>query len=292
MSKSCWICALAVRRIQRTSAPRAFLSTQHSTGQFGSFQNDDVEELIRLSREDFDDYYTNLVSQETELLKKEEAEKELFGTTPPALGLDMRCHYGLDLKRWTFLNHGAFGAPSLPVLKSAAAWRICAESQPLRYCDRLLLPSLVRSVRDLAEFLGCDRTRLALLPNATTGLNAVIGSIVKPGSKAVVLEIGYGSVKKILARHGARVTVVELPIAMGEGEAALSEESLLAAVVPHLHGASLAIFDHITSNTALRLPVAKLAELCRAQGIPCLIDGAHALGMLPLDLEAWFTPQP
>jgi hypothetical protein len=112
------------------------------------------------------------------------------------------------------------------------------------------------------------------------GLNAVIGSLVRSGTRVLVLEVGYGSVKKMVACRGGVVTIVQLPIGDRGGDPLggpsrdpLDGDAVVAAVADALEKAKstdsqfgLAIFDAVTSNTALRLPVQRLAQLCRSYG--------------------------
>jgi isopenicillin-N epimerase len=74
----------------------------------------------------------------------------------------------------------------------------------------------------------------------------------------------------------------------------ISEEGALLAIERGLTArARLAIVDHVTSGSALVMPVAAIAELCRKHGVALLVDGAHAVGAIPVDLPAigadWYT---
>jgi hypothetical protein len=85
-------------------------------------------------------------------------------------------HFMVD-PSWTFVNHGAFGGAVRPAFDEAAHWRMHMESQPLRYFDRVLMPHMVHSCRAVAAEIGASATDVALIPNATTGLNVVFNGV-------------------------------------------------------------------------------------------------------------------
>jgi selenocysteine lyase/cysteine desulfurase len=187
-----------------------------------------------------------------------------------------------------FVNHGAFGAVARPIFEAAQAWRRYAEVQPLKFIDRELLPLLVHTIREFAPEVGAAATDLVFIPSATVGLNTVINAAAREwssGDDVLSLEIGYSSVRKMLdvrcAEAGARhvVVPVALPVASADDVMAALEK----AIGPRTR---FAVIDHVTSNTALVLPVARMVQLCRSRGVKVLIDGAHAPGMLDLDLTA------
>ena len=101
-------------------------------------------------------------------------------------------------KGFVFLNHGAFGAPHRSLFEEANLWRAYTEAQPLQFIDRELFPNLVHSLRRLAGFLRCTPKQLAIIPNVTTGLNAIIMSLPLSSDDCIMsLSIEYGSTKKV-----------------------------------------------------------------------------------------------
>ncbi|KAF8066328.1 CPK24 [Scenedesmus sp. PABB004] len=244
---------------------------------FGSFMGEDVEALVRQGPAAY-------VAPALPFDDPADAD----GAACPAaeFGAAARRHFAVDFAAWAFVNHGAFGAPAAPARRAADAWRARCEAQPLRFIDRELFPHLVRVIRELAALVNCPPEDLVLLPNATTGLNAVIASTrLGAGDTVFSLDLGYGSVKKMIAAAceaaGARHVEGRVPFPPSGPQAVVDA---VAASLPA--GARLAVFDAVTSNTALVLPLPELVALCRSRGVPVLVDGAHALGMLPLDLAA------
>ncbi|MBV9812015.1 MAG: aminotransferase class V-fold PLP-dependent enzyme, partial [Acetobacteraceae bacterium] len=116
--------------------------------------------------------------------------------------------------------------------------------------------------------------------------NGVLRSLrLGPGEEIVVWDHGYGAVvntvRFVAERSGARVVTARLPFPDPTEPAIV--ERLADALAP---ATRIAVLDHITSASALALPVAAMIRTCHAAGVPVLVDGAHAPGQVPLDLGA------
>jgi isopenicillin-N epimerase len=186
----------------------------------------------------------------------------------------------------TFLNHGSFGATPRAVLDAQARWRARMEADPVRFLAQELEGHLDAARSELATFLGAEHEDLAFVPNATAGINTVLGSLrFAPGDQLLVTDHSYNAAKNALEavaeRWGARPVVVEVPFPGATPGDACAR--ILAALSPRTR---LALLDHVTSPTALVYPVRELVAELAARGVQTLIDGAHAPGMLELDLEA------
>ena len=192
-----------------------------------------------------------------------------------------------------YLNHGSFGATPEKVLTAQSEWRQRLERAPVRFMERTFTPALREAAAALGRFLGACGEDLVFVENATAGVNAVLRSLqFAAGDEIVTTGHCYNAVRQALAfvaaTAGVRVIEVDVPFPMHS--AAEVVEAVAGALSERT---KLAVFDHVTSPTALVLPVADLIALCRARGIPVLIDGAHAPGMIPLALGAlaadWYT---
>ena len=198
----------------------------------------------------------------------------------------MRTDLGWSLDPdWTFLNHGSFGACPDAVLADQQRWRAQLERQPVRFLDREL-PSLLADARQrLGAFLGADPDGIAFVPNATSGVNAVLRSLpFAPGDELLTTDHEYNAtinaMRAVAEPAGARVVIARIPIPVAGDDAVVA--AVLAALTPRTR---LLVISHVTSPTALVLPVERLVRQLAAVGIDTLVDGAHAPGMLPLTLD-------
>ena len=188
--------------------------------------------------------------------------------------------------RVRYLNHGAFGAAPRAVLEAQRAIRDELEREPTQFMVRVLPRRLRRSAARLAAFLGTTGAGVAFTENATAGVNAVMRSIAwRRGDQVLLSDHAYPAVANTAAwfarSQGIEVRSVRLPWpARDPGEVV---DAFVAAATARTR---LAIVDHVTSPTALVLPVAGIVRALRRRGIAVLVDGAHAAGMVPLALDA------
>lgn len=181
-----------------------------------------------------------------------------------------------------YLNHGAFGVTPLPVQRAQQRLRDEVDANPMAFFRRGLFDRLAHTRRHLATFLGADPDGTALVANATTATQIVLGSLdLKAGDEVLVTTHGYGAVLLALQRAGLAANEVHFGV-----EA--SDDAVVAAIVDAVRPGRtrLAIVDQVTSPTAKLLPVARIATALRQLGVPLLVDGAHAPGMLPVDVSA------
>jgi isopenicillin-N epimerase len=198
---------------------------------------------------------------------------------------EVRRLWGLDPAA-TFLNHGSFGACPRPVLRRQAALRRQMERQPVDFLYRRWEERLDAARAAAAAFVGAEPADFAFVPNTTAGVNAVLRSLrFRPGDELLTTDHEYNACRNVLdlvaERNGARVVAAPVPFPVENGEALLA--AILARVTDRTR---LALVDHITSPTALVFPVARLAQELAARGVDLLVDGAHAPGMVPLDVDA------
>ncbi|MDX1976871.1 MAG: aminotransferase class V-fold PLP-dependent enzyme [Pseudanabaenaceae cyanobacterium bins.68] len=186
-----------------------------------------------------------------------------------------------------FLNHGSFGATPKVVLAAQAQWQRRLERQPVAFIKYELLEQMRTAAACLADFVGACPEDLVFTENATAGVNTVLNSL-NLGANAQVLITNhiYGAVanavKHFCRRQGAKLEVVEIPFPLeSDQEIFTAFDQALAKV----KSAQLLVIDHITSPSAVVLPVQQIIDWAHSHGIRVLVDGAHAPGSIPLDLN-------
>jgi isopenicillin-N epimerase len=159
------------------------------------------------------------------------------------------------------------------------------EAEPVQFLWRRYEELLEPSRRSVAAFVGARPKDLVFVTNATTGVNAVLRSIrLQPGDEILTTNHDYNACRNVLleaaAQQRARVISVHVPFPLRSADDVV--EAIMAAVTSRTR---LALIDHVTSSTALIFPVARIIRELEACGVDTLVDGAHAPGMLPLNIS-------
>jgi isopenicillin-N epimerase len=223
--------------------------------------------------------------------------------TTQKFGHPMRDHWMLD-PAITYINHGTVGAPPKRVLDMQQKLRDEMERQPSCFLLREISPKSVgnwhrepsrlrEAANVVAEFLGARGDDVVFVDNTTSGINAVLRSFdFREGDEVLVPDIAYGAVvhaaEYATRVRGANVRMVPFPpYVSGPGDIV---DAVDKAIGPRTR---LLIIDHVTSGTALIVPVAEIADRCRKRGVAVLVDAAHAPGAIHVDIPSlrvdWYT---
>jgi isopenicillin-N epimerase len=183
------------------------------------------------------------------------------------------------------LNHGSYGACPRVVLDAQRAWRDRMEAATMRFfvLDRQDALDVARA--HLADFLGAEEAGLVFVPNATTGVATALWGLVDDGAEIVTTDHAYAACRNALERVAAarRARIVTAHVEFPVRDPGQAVASLLAAVTP---ATRVVLLDHVTSPTALVLDAAAVVAALAPRGIDVVVDGAHAPGMLPLEIGA------
>jgi len=186
----------------------------------------------------------------------------------------------------TFLNHGSFGACPRPVFAVYQQWQRALEAQPVEFLGRRLSELLRQTRQRVATFVGAAANDLVLVPNVTYALNIVARSVaLQPGNEVLGITHEYGAIERAwrYVCHQRGATYVNHPVTLPVTSPDEIVAQIWRGVTPRTR---VILLSHITSPTALIMPVAEICRRARAAGIISVIDGAHAPGQIDLNLTA------
>ncbi|MDQ3781145.1 MAG: aminotransferase class V-fold PLP-dependent enzyme [Chloroflexota bacterium] len=198
---------------------------------------------------------------------------------------DIRDQFLLD-PTVVFLNHGSFGACPKPVFAEYQRWQAELERQPVEFLGRRGEALLDEAREHLGAYLNVGADDLVFIQNATAGINVIARSLpLEQDDEVLTTDLEYGALDQtwqhICSKTGSRYLRQPVPLPVGDPSAVV--DAIWSGVTPRT---KVLFISHITSGTALTLPVAALCRRAREADILSVIDGAHVPGHLPLDLDA------
>lgn len=184
----------------------------------------------------------------------------------------------------TFLNHGSFGACPRPVMETYQQWQHRLEWQPVQFLANDLTAHLAQARQTLGQLINAPAGDLVFVPNATYAVNLVARSLqLQAGDEVLATDHEYGACQFtwqfLSQKQGFRYVQQSIPLPVRSDEEIV--EQFWQGVTAHT---KVIFISHITSPTALCLPIAAICARARQQGILTVVDGAHALGQLDLDM--------
>lgn len=192
--------------------------------------------------------------------------------------------WGLD-EETIFLNHGSYGATPKIVLEEQKRWQKLVERDPVKFYEEIAPEALLEARKAIAKFVKCDYDDLALIENATSGVNTVLRSLnFNNNDEILVPNHAYQACRNtidfVAKKNDATVVTCEIPFPINDEDTII--ELIMGCVTERT---KLALIDTVTSPTGIKMPFEKLVELLEKKGVKVLLDAAHGIGMIPLDLE-------
>ncbi|MBM82402.1 MAG: aminotransferase [Planctomycetaceae bacterium] len=184
-----------------------------------------------------------------------------------------------------YLNHGSFGPSPKVVQQARTRWFEELESQPMQFLVRRTESELDTTCEELGQFIGCDADDVLLVDNASFAMNIAANSVdLKAGAEVLTTNHEYGSVlrlwRKVCKDAGAKLVVQRLADPLTTPEEFVDR---------FFEGATdrtrVIVISHVTSPTAAVFPVEEICRRARQQKIMTVIDGPHAVAMLPLNMR-------
>jgi isopenicillin-N epimerase len=184
-----------------------------------------------------------------------------------------------------FLNHGSYGAAPRAVFEACQNWQLRLERQPVLFLGREFNSLMYEARQSLGEYLNADADDLVYIPNATHGVNIVAHSLnLQPGDEVLTTDHEYGACdytwEFVCGKTGARYIHQSIPLPVNNEEEIV--ERFWQGVTPHT---KVIYLSHITSATALRMPVEQICTRARQAGILTVVDAAHSPGQIPVNLQ-------
>lgn len=185
----------------------------------------------------------------------------------------------------TYLNFGSFGACAKPVFERYRQYQLELEQEPVQFFLVNGLQYLKQSREALSSFLSCDADDIVYVTNPTYGVNIVAKSFpLKEGDEVLTSNLEYGACDRTwnyyCEKKGARYVKQKIKFPLQ------SKNDFIEQFFKGLTSKTKMIFlSHITSSTGLRLPVEEICAVAKQKGLLTFIDGAHAPGQIPVDLN-------
>lgn len=184
-----------------------------------------------------------------------------------------------------FLNHGSFGATPRPVFEQYQDFQRSLEYRPIEFLGRQFHDLIKESRQFIGKYFHTDSDNLVFVPNTTTGINIVARSLrLNPGDEVLSTDHEYGAMDRtwhflsLLSGFSYNHVQVEIPTT--------GSNKFVENFFSHVNLNTKVIFlSHITSPTSIIFPVKEICEKARSMGILTIIDGAHAPGQIPLNLD-------
>lgn len=183
---------------------------------------------------------------------------------------------------------GSFGSTVKPVRDAMRRFQDASEAAPDRYI-RYEYPDLLdKSRAAAASYLDVPVDELVIVPNVSTAINAVLRNLkFEEGDVIVYLDIGYRSnvnlIEYIVETTPAESAKVDFTLPCSDNDIL---DAFRDTILAQGGRARLAIFDTIASLPSVRLPFEEMTSIARENGVMTLVDAAHGIGHLPLNIKA------
>ncbi|ODV86442.1 hypothetical protein CANARDRAFT_6914 [[Candida] arabinofermentans NRRL YB-2248] len=185
------------------------------------------------------------------------------------------------------VNHGSYGAVPTTVVETMQEYFMKDVSFPDRFTYAEQPKEMVKSLKLVANLLNTDYKNTAFVNNATSGANVVLRSYpFQKGDIILVTSTIYDSclhtVEYVAERYELEIQVVDLEFPLSDAEIVDRFEAVFKKSTKPI---KLCFFDTIISMPGIKLPFTEIVSLCKKYNCLSCVDGAHSIGMIPIDLE-------
>ncbi|CAF0773865.1 unnamed protein product [Adineta ricciae] len=188
------------------------------------------------------------------------------------------------------VNHGSYGSASKYVQEKLREYQMKAELNPDRWY-RIDVQLEMNKLREkLSAYVNCDPDDLVIVDNASAGINSILKSLKFRSNETILYyNVAYGMVKLTLQYVSTEIFTQEQIVQIDLDHQTIQNTELLLKTtqdaISKIANVKLIVFDHISSLPSVRFDVETMIKYFRGKGILTLVDGAHALGGIELDLK-------
>lgn len=211
-------------------------------------------------------------------------------------GHSMRTQFLFDSK-WHNLNHGSFGTYPAPVRNAKRGYNKLTESCPDKFLRYQYVDLLDKGRERIAQLVNAPVDECVIVQNATLGVNTILRNLTyKEKDVIIYFDTIYGAIEKTLAsvvETNPQLTIRKVghgqdyayTLPMSHPEIASAFSQTISRLLYEGFNVKAAVFETVTSIPGVRFPFERLVRMCKEYGILSVIDGAHAIGMIPLNLS-------
>eukprot|EP01127_Copromyxa_protea_P011170 TRINITY_DN2794_c0_g1_i2.p1 TRINITY_DN2794_c0_g1~~TRINITY_DN2794_c0_g1_i2.p1 ORF type:complete len:435 (-),score=81.64 TRINITY_DN2794_c0_g1_i2:75-1379(-) len=189
------------------------------------------------------------------------------------------------------VNHGSYGGVPRVIFNAEVEWMKKMEENTFYW----FLPvmgyrlHLLEAREEIAKYVGVATKDIVLVENASSGINAVLRSLFPlypHGTKILRLSLAYPMVQHTMSyiAEMGKLEIVDVVVDIPTDEATILKKVREAFEEHGQNGIAFAVFDHIVSMPCAILPIKELIEIAHSYGALTIVDGAHAVGQVPLNL--------
>ncbi len=124
-----------------------------------------------------------------------------------------------------------------------------------------------------------EAEQVVFTSNASHALNLAIHSLIRPGQRVLMSGFEHNAVSRPLAVSGANVRVV--------GRELFDADRVLQDFTENLNWADAVVCTQVSNVFGFVLPIEEISSLCRARGIPLIVDAAQSAGILDVNMKKW-----
>jgi len=188
------------------------------------------------------------------------------------------------------INHGSYGSAPKYIHNKLQEYQMKAELNPDRWFRIEVQIEMDNLRKKLSKYVNCDPDDLVILENASAGINSVLKSLKFQSNETILYyNIAYGMVKLTLQYVSSEIFTQEQIIQVDLDHQTIQNTDLLLKktqdTLNRIPNVKLIVFDHISSVPAVLFDIEKMIKYFRTKGILTLVDGAHAIGAIELDLN-------